>query len=239
MIFDALGDRRDLWRVYYHDIPHLWLTGDAWVKRSARSNVELAFRAMSGMTNCRSTFIEPPRDPAVEQPASVHGREPWRAAHRARGPTSSSRIRACSKTLLLIVLTSTAVYDHVVPPGIPARARGSSRDRPVRPVRGGFEFDRLGRGSRPSSSHRGSSHSQTMGSHVDPLDGGVDDRLRGAFPAGSSCVHARVHAGRATPRRDASRLTYRSGDYLNSHHAIPTDIGGVAGGSGALAIALR
>src|SRR5262245_26094093 len=36
MIFDALGKNPWLWRVYYHDAPHLWLTGDFWTKTFAR-----------------------------------------------------------------------------------------------------------------------------------------------------------------------------------------------------------
>jgi hypothetical protein len=36
LIFDVLGDNPWLWRVYYHDAPHLWLTGDFWTRTFAR-----------------------------------------------------------------------------------------------------------------------------------------------------------------------------------------------------------
>src|SRR5262249_60197609 len=33
MIFDVLGADPDAWGVYYHDVAHLWLTGDAWMAK--------------------------------------------------------------------------------------------------------------------------------------------------------------------------------------------------------------
>src|SRR5207247_2607890 len=32
MIFDVLGSNQALWRVYYHDIPHIWTIGDMWTR---------------------------------------------------------------------------------------------------------------------------------------------------------------------------------------------------------------
>jgi phospholipase C len=34
-IFDELGKDKSLWRVYYHDAPHLWITGDVWMRAFA------------------------------------------------------------------------------------------------------------------------------------------------------------------------------------------------------------
>ncbi|MFO0738802.1 MAG: alkaline phosphatase family protein [Labilithrix sp.] len=238
MIFDALGDRRDLWRVYYHDIPHLWLTGDAWVKAFSAQQRRIGHFARDVRNDELPvyTFIEP-----------RHVIPPWNSQHPFMGVSHGEQLiarvynelianpRVFEKTLLLIVYDEHGgFYDHVVPPGHPGSELADHRVIvPSGPSAEGFEFDRLGprvpavlvspwieRGTRFEAIYDHTSILSTVAS----MTGCAvrSPRARAAFTLESTL-------SRATPRRDASRLTYRSGDYLNSHHAIPTDIGGVAG----------
>jgi phospholipase C len=122
MIFDKLDavDSRS-WRVYFHDVPHLWLAGDAWAKACSGH-----FRFMSAFEHdVRSdrlatyTFIEP-----------RHVLPPWSSQHPSAGVSHGEKLiasvynaltsspRVFEKSLLLVVYDEHGgFYDHVIPPG--------------------------------------------------------------------------------------------------------------------------
>ncbi len=160
MIFDKLGTKSpQTWRVYFHDMPHLWLAGDVWTKtfsghlrfmRSFADDVRLDRLATY-------TFVEP-----------QHVIPPWSSQHPAGGVSHGEKLiaslyntlvsnpRVFDKSLLLIVYDEHGgFYDHVVPPGYPGwRAQCPGSDYEVVPpddARGtgdgpekGYGFDTLG-----------------------------------------------------------------------------------------------
>jgi phospholipase C len=160
MIFDRLGaaDRR-AWRVYFHDMPHLWLAGDAWTKSFSGH-----FQFMRAFENDvrhdqlpTYSFLEP-----------QHVIPPWSSQHPSAGVSHGEKLvaevydtlvsnpRVFRKSLFLVVYDEHGgFYDHVIPPGHPgwneqcpgieyrvippddARGTGDGRER-------GYAFDTLG-----------------------------------------------------------------------------------------------
>jgi phospholipase C len=160
MIFDLLGtaDPRG-WRVYFHDMPHLWLAGDVWTKTfSGHLHFIGAFEGDVRADRLATyTFIEP-----------QHVIPPWSSQHPSAGVSHGERLiasiynilasepRVFEKSLLLIVYDEHGgFYDHVIPPGHPgwkeqcpgidyevltpdaARGKGAGREN-------GYAFDTLG-----------------------------------------------------------------------------------------------
>jgi phospholipase C len=159
MIFDKLGMAQGAWRVYFHDMPHLWLAGDAWTKTFSGH-----FQLMGAFGNdvrkdqlASYTFIEP-----------QHIIPPWSSQHPSAGVSHGEKLiasiyntlvsnpRVFEKSLLLIVYDEHGgFYDHVIPPGHPgwkeqcagidyqvvtpddAQGTGHGRER-------GYAFDTLG-----------------------------------------------------------------------------------------------
>ena len=160
MIFDALGDAdRGAWRVYFHDLPHLWLAGDAWTKAFGGhfQRIGAFARDVRDDRLATYTFIEP-----------QHVIPPWSSQHPSAGVSHGERLiaslydtlvsnpRVFEKSLFLVVYDEHGgFYDHVVPPGHPgweeqcpgvryevvrpddARGKGGGRDH-------GYAFDTLG-----------------------------------------------------------------------------------------------
>jgi phospholipase C len=122
MILDKLdGSNQRSWRVYYHDMPHLWLAGDVWTKTFSGHLQRMgAFeRDVKNDQLATYTFIEP-----------QHIIPPWSSQHPSAGVshgekliahvynTLASNSRVFEKSLLLIVYDEHGgFYDHVVPPG--------------------------------------------------------------------------------------------------------------------------
>jgi phospholipase C len=159
MIFDKLGAAETAWRVYYHDLPHLWLVGDAWVK------------AFSGHFRRMRAFEE---DVAEDRLAIYSFLEPqyvvppWSSQHPAGGVSHGERLiadvynalasnpKVFAKSLLLVVYDEHGgFYDHVVPPGHPGwREQWPGIDHEVvrpdgavgsgRGIARGYAFDTLG-----------------------------------------------------------------------------------------------
>ncbi|MGD0527785.1 MAG: alkaline phosphatase family protein [Polyangiaceae bacterium] len=160
MIFDRLGtaDPRS-WRVYFHDMPHLWLAGDAWTKTfSGHLQLIGGFaRDVAADQLATYTFIEP-----------QHIIPPWSSQHPSAGVCHGEKLiadlyntlvsnpRVFEKSLFLIVYDEHGgFYDHVIPPGHPGwkeqcpgndyvvlqpdDAFGSGRGREA-----GYAFDTLG-----------------------------------------------------------------------------------------------
>jgi phospholipase C len=160
MIFDKLGgaDPR-AWRVYFHDMPHLWLAGDAWTKTfSGHFQFMRAFEHDVRADELPTySFIEP-----------QHVIPPWSSQHPSAGVSHGEKLiasvyntlaanpRVFQKSLLLVVYDEHGgFYDHVIPPGHPgwreqcpgieyavvtpddARGNGDGRER-------GYAFDTLG-----------------------------------------------------------------------------------------------
>ncbi len=160
MIFDLLGtaDPRS-WRVYFHDMPHLWLAGDAWTRTfSGHLQFMGAFEGDVRADRLATyTFIEP-----------QHVIPPWSSQHPSAGVSHGERLiaaiygilasepRVFEKSLLLVVYDEHGgFYDHVVPPGYAgwkdqcpgidhevvtpddARGKGAGREN-------GYAFDTLG-----------------------------------------------------------------------------------------------
>jgi phospholipase C len=160
MIFDALGTADPhAWRVYFHDMPHLWLAGDAWTKTfSGHLQFMGAFAGDVRADRLATyTFIEP-----------QHIIPPWSSQHPSAGLSHGEKLiasvyntlvsepRVFEKSLLLIVYDEHGgFYDHVIPPGHPGwkeqcpgidhevvtpdDARGKGRGR-----ENGYAFDSLG-----------------------------------------------------------------------------------------------
>jgi phospholipase C len=160
MIFDALGDAdQRAWRVYFHDLPHLWLAGDAWTKMFGGhfQRIGAFARDVRDDRLATYTFIEP-----------QHVIPPWSSQHPSAGVSHGERLiarlydtlvsnpRVFDKSLFLIVYDEHGgFYDHVIPPGHAgwhqqcpdidyevvrpddARARGGGLDN-------GYAFDTLG-----------------------------------------------------------------------------------------------
>jgi phospholipase C len=124
MIFDKLGGAHVRgWRVYFHDMPHLWLTGDAWMQAfGAHFYYMRAFeRDVRADQLATYTFIEP-----------QHVLPPWSSQHPSGGVSHGEELIASvyntlvsnpavfAKSLLLIVYDEHGgFYDHVIPPGHP------------------------------------------------------------------------------------------------------------------------
>ncbi|NUO48889.1 MAG: hypothetical protein HOV80_08540 [Polyangiaceae bacterium] len=119
MIFDELEPND--WRVYFHDMPHLWLTGDGWTHTcKGRFHYMPKFeRDVRADDLSTYTFIEP-----------QHIVPPWSSQHPSAGVSHGERLIAdvynalvsnphvFEKSLLLIVYDEHGgFYDHVVPPG--------------------------------------------------------------------------------------------------------------------------
>jgi phospholipase C len=235
MIFDVLGNDQAAWRVYYHDVPHLWLTGDIWTKAFAGHQRRIG-RFARDVANDELpvyTFIEP-----------RHVLPPWNSQHPFMGVSHGEELiarvynelisnpRVFEKTLLLIVYDEHGgFYDHVVPPGHDGWDAGlyGIEHRviaPSRPSDDGFDFTRLGprvpavvvspwieRGSvfgwnAPEPEDRRTFDHTSILATVGTMTGKwvESPRARAATPLD-------VTINRAVPRTDASKLTYRSASY--------------------------
>ena len=253
MIFDLLGSDDRLWRIYYHDIPHVWLTGDMWIKGFAGQQRRFGrFREDVRNDNLPVySFLEP-----------QHVIPPWTSQHPfwgvSHGEALIARVyndlvenpRVFEKTLLVVVWDEHGgFYDHVVPPGHAgwnaARpdiqhevvAPDGNRDNPF-----GFDFTRLGvrvpavaispwieRGSvfgwnAENAEDRHTFDHTSVLSTVGKMTGVWVDSARAR-----RATSLEVTLNRATPRRDASRLVYRSGAYRETRgggHLAIDDIPG-------------
>jgi phospholipase C len=236
MIFDALGKNPWLWRVYYHDAPHLWLTGDFWTKAFARQ-LRRVHRFRQDVQNDALpvyTFIEP-----------RHVIPPWNSQHPFMGVSHGEELiasvyndlvsnpRGVRKTLLLIVYDEHGgFFDHVVPPGHrgwqPEAELGIDHSvvAPSPPARNGFEFTRLGprvpavvvspwidRGSVFGWNANLPEHRRTF-DHTSIL--ATVGKMTDAWVQ-SPRVHAAtpldVTINRISARTDASTITFRGSDY--------------------------
>jgi phospholipase C len=124
LIFDKLeADKSRSFRVYFHDMPHLWLTGDAWMKMfgSHFSFMHGFERDVRADQLASYTFIEP-----------QHVLPPWSSQHPSGGVSHGEELiarvyntlvsnpKVFQKSLLLIVYDEHGgFYDHVIPPGHP------------------------------------------------------------------------------------------------------------------------
>jgi len=252
MIFDRLGNDDRLWRVYFHDIPHLWITGDIWAKAFAGEHRRIhRFREDVKNDNLPVyTFIEP-----------RHVIPPWNSQHPFWGVSHGEELiarvyndlienpRVFEKTLLLIVYDEHGgFYDHVVPPGHAGWNAGDPtlRHEVVAPTPERvpeFDFTRLGvrvpavaispwieRGSvfgwnaeNPEDRHT-FDHTSVLSTVGEMTGVWVDSaRARRATPLS-------VTLNRMMPRTDASKLTFRRGAYHGANDRVPTapeTIGGV------------
>jgi phospholipase C len=254
MIFDKLGNDDRLWRVYFHDIPHLWITGDIWAKAFAGEHRRIhRFRQDVQNDNLPVyTFIEP-----------RHVIPPWNSQHPFWGVSHGEELiarvyndlienpRVFEKTLLLIVYDEHGgFYDHVVPPGHEGwnASDPTLRHDVVAPTPEHvpeFDFRRLGprvpavaispwieRGSvfgwnaeNPEDRHT-FDHTSVLSTVGEMTGVWVDSaRARSATPLS-------VTLNRMTPRTDASRLTFRRGAYHGASNRVatatsPEEIGGV------------
>jgi phospholipase C len=160
MIFDKLGSAdKTAWRVYFHDMPHLWLAGDAWTK------------SFGGQLRHMGIFERDVREGRLPTYAFIepqHILPPWSSQHPSGGVSHGEKLiahvyntlaanpRVFERSLLLIVYDEHGgFYDHVVPPGHPGwndqcpgvdyevvppdEARGSGEGR-----EDGYAFDSLG-----------------------------------------------------------------------------------------------
>jgi phospholipase C len=159
-IFDRLdgADPRS-WRLYFHDMPHVWLAGDTWTKTFGGHLHFMGAFAHDVASDQLATysFIEP-----------QHIIPPWSSQHPSAGVSHGERLiadlyntlvsnpRVFAKSLFLIVYDEHGgFYDHVIPPGHPgwkeqcpgveyevvrpddARGSGDGREK-------GYAFDTLG-----------------------------------------------------------------------------------------------
>jgi phospholipase C len=123
-IFDKLGTADpSAWRIYFHDMPHLWLAGDTWTKTfGGHFHFMGAFRHDVASDRLATyTFIEP-----------QHIIPPWSSQHPSAGVSYGEKLIAdvyntlvsnptvFAKSLLLVVYDEHGgFYDHVIPPGHP------------------------------------------------------------------------------------------------------------------------
>ena len=234
MIFDVLGKNPWLWRVYYHDAPHLWLTGDFWTKAFAGQlrGVHRFREDVQNDTLPVYTFIEP-----------RHVLVPWNSQHPFMGVSHGEELiariyndlvsnpRVFDKTLFLVVYDEHGgFFDHVVPPGHPGWRKDEEIEHdviaPSRPSKDGFDFTKLGprvpavvvspwieRGSafgwnsESPGDRRTFDHTSILATVGDMTGAWVESpRARAATPLD-------VTINRKTPRTDASTITYRGSDY--------------------------
>jgi phospholipase C len=228
MIFDVMGADQALWRVYYHDLPHLYLTGDVWTKTFSGHLRRIGRFARDVMADELPvyTFIEP-----------RHVIPPWNNQHPFMGVSHGEELiarvyndlvanpRVFEKTLFLVVYDEHGgFYDHVVPPATVA---------PSAPSPEGFDFKRLGvrvpavvvspwidRGSvfgwnAPDPIDRHTFDHTSILSTVGTMTGKWVEsaRARAATPLD-------VVVNRATPRTDAAKLLFR-GDVYHRRVANP------------------
>ena len=244
-VFDVLGRDPKLWKVYYHDAPHLWLLGDLWSKSFARQQSKIARfeRDVKNDDLPVYSFIEP-----------RHVLPPWNSQHPFMGVSHGEELiarvynalvsnpRVFEKTLFVVVYDEHGgFYDHVVPPGHPGWQKDGAPDHQVMaPIPGvtasdGFDFQRLGvrvpavvispwiqRGSvfgwnaTVPENVRTFDHTSVL-STVGMMTGRwvASHRAQAATPL--DCVLNRV-----TPRTDASKLTFVNGAYHQprEHHEV-------------------
>jgi phospholipase C len=252
MIFDRLGDDDRAWRVYYHDIPHLWITGDIWTKAFASEHRRI-HRFRRDVINDELpayTFIEP-----------RHVVPPWNSQHPFWGVSHGEELiarvyndlienpRVFEKTLLLIVYDEHGgFYDHVVPPGHAGWNAGEPglQHQVIAPTAAHvpeFDFTRLGvrvpavvispwieRGSvfgwnaaNPEDRHT-FDHTSVLATVAELTGVQVDS------PRARAATSLSVTLNRMTPRTDASKLTFRRGVYRGASERGPASaeaIGGV------------
>lgn len=206
---------------YYHDLPHLYLTGDLWTKTFSSHLRRIGRFARDVMEDQLPvyTFIEP-----------RHVIPPWNSQHPFMGVSHGEELiarvyndlvanpRVFEKTLFLVVYDEHGgFYDHVVPP--------SDAVAPSRPSPEGFDFTRLGvrvpavvvspwieRGSTFPHVFDHTSILATVGTMTNRW---VDSaRARAAAPLD-------VVVNRMAPRTDASKLTFR-GDVYHRRVVNPT-----------------
>jgi phospholipase C len=233
MIFDALGKNPWLWRVYYHDAPHLWLTGDFWTKTFA-SQLRRVHRFREDVQNDALpvyTFIEP-----------RHIVAPWNSQHPFMGVSHGEELiasvyndlisnpRVFEKTLLLVVYDEHGgFFDHVVPPGHRGwQPEGIDHDviAPSAPASDGFDFTMLGPRVPAVVVSPWIERGSAFGWNADsPADQRTFDhtsilatvgRMTGtwvASPRARAATPLEVTINRTSPRTDASTITYRGGDY--------------------------
>ncbi len=242
MIFDLLGENQALWRVYYHDVPHLWLTGDAWTKAFSGHQRRIGSFARDVMNDELPvyTFIEP-----------RHVLPPWNSQHPIMGVSHGEELiarvynelvanpRVFAKTLFLIVYDEHGgFYDHVVPPGHEGwDAELLDIDYevipPSRPSKEGFAFRQLGprvpavvvspwieRGSVFGWNAESPNDRHTF-DHTSILAtvGGMTNKWV-ASPRARAATSLEVTINRSSPRTDASKLTFRGSIY----HRRATDV---------------
>jgi phospholipase C len=230
MIFDVLGKDQALWRVYYHDIPHLWTTGDLWTKMFSghQRDIEHFARDVANDQLPVYTFIEP-----------RHVLPPWNSQHPFMGVSHGEELiarvynelianpRVFEKSLLLVVYDEHGgFYDHVVPPGHRGCEIAQRVIAPSPPSLEGFDFKSLGprvpavaispwieRGSvfgwnAPDPDDRHTFDHTSILATVGVMTGKWTDspRARAATPLD-------VTINRASPRTDASRLSFTKSIY--------------------------
>lgn len=235
MIFDKLGDDDRSWRVYYHDVPHLWITGDVWAKAFASEHRRIhRFRQDVQSDSLPAySFIEP-----------RHVLPPWNSQHPFWGVSHGEELiarvyndlvenpRVFEKTLLLVVYDEHGgFYDHVVPPGHAGwneHVAGIAHEvlAPTARRAPEFDFSRLGprvpavaispwieRGSvfgwnAPNPEDRHTFDHTSVLATVGELTGVWTDSVRARRATSLS-----VTLNRMTPRTDASKLAFRRGAY--------------------------
>ncbi len=146
-IFDALGtDNVRSWRVYFHDVPHLWLTGDAWMQAFNRHfyYMHMFERDVREDQLATYTFIEP-----------QHVVPPWSSQHPSGGVSHGEKLIAsvydtlASNPAVFARLLLLIVYDEhggFYRSRRPARAPGLAGALSRRPSRGRGAGRRAGRG---------------------------------------------------------------------------------------------
>ena len=254
MIFDKLGNDDRAWRVYYHDIPHLWITGDIWTKAFASEHRRIHRFRQDVMNDSLPaySFIEP-----------RHVIPPWNSQHPFWGVSHGEELiarvyndlienpRVFEKTLLLVVYDEHGgFYDHVLPPGHAGwnATNPAIRHEVIAPTPDHvpeFDFTRLGvrvpavaispwieRGSvfgwnaeNPDDRHT-FDHTSVLATVGEMTDVWVDSaRARQA-------TSLSVTLNRMMPRKDASKLSFRRGVYRGTNERAPASassdmIGGV------------
>lgn len=244
LVFDRLGDDDRLWRVYYHDIPHLWITGDMWTKafKSEHRRIHRFRQDVLADELPAYSFIEP-----------RHVLPPWNSQHPFWGVSHGEELIArvyndlisnpCvfEKTLLVIVWDEHGgFYDHVVPPGHGGwnACHPSIEHEVVAPTARRvpeFDFKRLGvrvpavvispwieRGSvygwnaeNPDDRHT-FDHTSVLATVAEMTGTEVDSaRAKKATSLG-------VTLNRMMPRTDASKLTFRRDAYRGTREHGPS-----------------
>ena len=231
-IFDKLGGDPRAWRIYFHDLPHLWLAGDTWTKTFGGH-----FHFMGAFANdvaadrlATYSFLEP-----------QHVIPPWSSQHPSGGVSHGEKLiasvynalvanpRVFRKSLLLIVYDEHGgFYDHVIPPGHPGwkDPYPGVEHEVVRPdeavgvgtgSENGYAFDTLGprvpavvdlavdrARERVRVEGPRSGEAGDVRSHVDPGDRRRDDRRVGRLAAGARGDEPR---GRDQPDHAAGGLS--------------------------------